>query len=194
MDIDKVKVNFLKDVKDHKMSILRDDGLYRHLKFSRNNSSVYQFHLITWPGHLTITGDMGSNIFSRVSDMFTFFREKDLSINPGYWHEKLEVGKSEACPFSVDMFKYKVECMVRDALELEDAAELPKDLPYDLDEILDASDEWECIEALRNYDSNDVVDLSDWWECRFTDYTYHYIWQCYAIVYGINEYDKIKEQ
>ena len=68
----------------------------RHISFTRNGSSVYRFDLITWPGHLCITGDCGTYVFRRLTDMFEFFRAegsrttKKLAINPYYWGEKLE--------------------------------------------------------------------------------------------------------
>lgn len=42
---------------------------------------------MTWPGHLSITGDVGGYTFCRLRDMFEFFRGGQ--INPGYWGEKL---------------------------------------------------------------------------------------------------------
>jgi len=90
----------LKDVRNHSMQILRDDGVFRHIDFSDNGSSTYRFNLITWPGFLCITGDCGTYVFQRAKDMFDFFRpskfellnnkNKHLFINPGYWGEKLE--------------------------------------------------------------------------------------------------------
>jgi len=61
---------FLNDIANHSMSIVRDDGVYRHLVFSNNGSSVFRFELITWPGYLAYTGDMGAFVFSRLNDMF----------------------------------------------------------------------------------------------------------------------------
>lgn len=76
--------------KDHQLTVLRDDGLYRHLKFRSPENSFYWFDLITWPGYLTVTGDMGTYTFSRTEDMFTFFRNG--YINTHYWAEKLRAG------------------------------------------------------------------------------------------------------
>jgi hypothetical protein len=90
-DIKKVKEHFLNDIKNHTMEVVKEDDLYRHLKFTNNGSSVYRFDIHTWPGYLCITGDMGSYVFSRLPDMFSFFRgtSDELNINPGYWGEKL---------------------------------------------------------------------------------------------------------
>lgn len=88
---------FLRDVAEHQMTVIRDDGVNRHIRFIRPGSSSYYFDLITWPGYLCYTGDMGCYVFSRLDDMFEFFRTdrrspkegKTLNINPGYWSEKL---------------------------------------------------------------------------------------------------------
>ena len=70
---------FLKDVKNHGMEVRRDDGLYRHLIFRAPKDSWHQwFEVVTWPGSLAINGDMGSWCFSRIEDMFEFFRGSGL--------------------------------------------------------------------------------------------------------------------
>lgn len=94
---------FQRDVEHHTMTVARDDALYRHLVFrgDRNKSKtasswVYWFEVVTWPGMLTINGDMGTWTFHRVDDMFEFFRSNPdrptHRINPGYWGEKLRAG------------------------------------------------------------------------------------------------------
>src|SRR4051812_7199267 len=88
---------FLKDVERHKMSVKLSDGVYRHLRFSKPLDSNMWFELVTWPGYLTISGDMGTWAFSRITDMFEFFRSRndgELEINSGYWSEKLQAGAS----------------------------------------------------------------------------------------------------
>lgn len=75
MSHDKDVLNrFLINTANHTMKIHRDDGIYRHLEFSRNGSNSYRFDLVTWPGYLCVTGDMGTWTFSRIADMFDFSR------------------------------------------------------------------------------------------------------------------------
>jgi hypothetical protein len=84
--------SFKKKVQSHTMEIIKDDGVYRHIRFRNPEYFAYHFDLITWPGHLCITGDMGSLTFCRLYDMFDFFDYSDSSgfkINPSYWFEKL---------------------------------------------------------------------------------------------------------
>lgn len=87
IDPKKVEIRFKRDVTKHKIEVVLDQGVHRHLRF--NNGSIYDsFEIITYPGYLTIVGDRGSYTFQRTKDMFTFFRGRN--INPGYWGEKLE--------------------------------------------------------------------------------------------------------
>lgn len=81
-----VAERFAGDVAEHRLEVLRDDGLYRHLRFRRENGSWYWFDLVTWPGVLAIRGDMHHQMFARTRDMFEFFRGQRA--NYGYWAEK----------------------------------------------------------------------------------------------------------
>ena len=80
---------FLEDIKDHRLTVRVNRGTDRHLHFSKPGSIDQSFDLVTWPGHLCYTGDMGTYVFERLPDMFTFFRMKEgvvdpaLPINPG---------------------------------------------------------------------------------------------------------------
>ena len=75
-----------KRIRAHEMTVLHDDGLYRHLRFTamhlcndaewRTTNGFYWFDLATWPGTLTINGDCGTYTFSRTTDMFEFFRSR----------------------------------------------------------------------------------------------------------------------
>lgn len=111
---------FLKDAGSHVMTVIRDDGVHRHLRFRKAPpaGSEYWFDLITWPGTLCIDGDMGTYVFRRLTDMFEFFRTDQkwadqrgckLGINPGYWSEKLQAPKPRhAEEYSADAFRQHV--------------------------------------------------------------------------------------
>ena len=65
---------FLRDISMHQMSVLRDDGVNRHIRFKTPGTNSMYFDIITWPGFLCYTGDMGTYVFRRLEDMFQFFR------------------------------------------------------------------------------------------------------------------------
>lgn len=90
---------FLADVAHHQLTVLRDDGLYRHLRFSKPGSNDMRFDVVTWPGFLAYSGDMGCFVFERLDDMLAFFRRPytgpGLTINERYWAEKCqEIGRA----------------------------------------------------------------------------------------------------
>lgn len=192
---------FLNDVKDHKLTIIKDDGLYRHIRLSRKGSSVYRYDLITWPGYLCTTGDMGCWTFSRIEDMFEFFimRDGDFNkpniINPGYWEEKIQSVSKFGGPaetFNSDTFTENVIQRVKDYFEDDDEAiaECLEELKDQVLTYLDDEHEQAIYQKLMEFKfgdfSFDEIPHAE-------EYTLHYIWILYAIVYGINEYTKAKE-
>lgn len=112
---------FPKDTAGHRMTVLHDDGLYRHLRFNAPGTSFYWFDLVTWPGTLVVNGDCGSFTFSRVEDMFTFFRSNGNSagINPGYWSEKLPTnGRDAARQYSEKVLRARLDEELREYAEV----------------------------------------------------------------------------
>jgi len=194
------KERFLNDVKDHKFSILKEDGLYRHIRLKRPESSTYRFDILTWPGYLCITGDMGCLTFSRVEDMVEFFGMDDNDfnkkhvINPSYWEEKIQSISKFGGPskeFDNDTFRENVIQRISDYYE--DDEEKKK----------------ECLEEIQDQvfyymeDEHPQSIYQKLYEFNFKNfsfdespngeiYTFHYIWILYAIVYGITEYKKFK--
>ncbi|HAE59746.1 MAG TPA: hypothetical protein DCG54_09660 [Anaerolineae bacterium] len=184
------KESFLKDVAEHSMNIIRDDGVYRHLVFSNNGSSIYRFEIITWPGYLCYTGDMGAFVFTRVQDMFTFFRNTQRKINPCYWAEKVvaENKPDGVEAFSIEKFRNNVLASTRAHLSIEDNEEIPSNVLDEIAPILEAQDFIDAIGIIRDFRS-DEIDFNDWWEFRNKKYTYAFIWCCYALVWAIEQYD-----
>lgn len=91
--------HFTADCADHEMTVLHEDGLYRHLRF-RSDGSLTRFDLITWPGSLTIQGGHGTYTFSRETDMFGFFRQSN-GVNVDYWAEKTAGGRDSVKAYEV---------------------------------------------------------------------------------------------
>ncbi|STU51511.1 Uncharacterised protein [Klebsiella pneumoniae] len=82
MSFFEIDSRFLIDTAFHRLEIIRDDGLYRHLRMQQPETSCYYYDVITWPGYLTVTGDMGTWTFSRIADMFDFFGAWEGGIIP----------------------------------------------------------------------------------------------------------------
>lgn len=186
---------FLKDIAGHKMTAKLDSDTYRHLVFrAAKDSWNMWFEIVTPPGCLALHGDMGTWTFSRVEDMFTFFRDGEkLSINPHYWCEKLQAGTGSegmdlAKDFDADEFKKRV------MEQLGDCFDIASDTLAEATAAL--TEEWQCMDdnehELRQavyefkfgdfrFDSCEIPDGKVW--------SYHYLWCLYAIVWGIQQYD-----
>lgn len=186
---------FLSDVRDHEMTIELDQGVHRSILFKRPRSSSYYFQLVTWPGHLAISGDMGSYIFSREPDMFGWFRDPDMAgrIKPQYWAEKADAVDREGGTerFSAD----KMARAVRDSaaewqVRLGDADKIR----VEIEDLATGgySNEHEAYEAIRDFEASDGNDFSGF-ECSLKDWDFGYLWLCRAIVWGIKRYDLHKQ-
>jgi len=181
--------SFLKDVESHELNILRDDGVYRHIFVKQPNTVCESFNIITTPGYLIYYGDMGSFVFTRVQDMFNFFRRKELSINEGYWAEKLEAADRHGGyeKFSFEQFKENL-------MSYCETDEQKQWMESELEFVGD--DEHSAIEFCHDFDNNNEagVDLSDFWECDNNKYTHRFIWCCYALVWTIQQYDLLNTE
>lgn len=185
---------FKKDTAKHEMTVLHDDGVYRRLRFRAPKSSEYWFELVTWPGSLAIRGDVDGFMFSRLPDMFEFFRGK--GINADYWAEKLEGGRDSARSYSEDLFNQRVAEALKDAEE---------DTPgvtaawkkategffceWDTSSEHGARAALDAFEYLPEGDKGEPFRFEDSWEWNLRDYDRWFLWACHAIVAGIAMYD-----
>lgn len=191
-----VHSRFLQDVKNHKCTIIRDDGVDRHVRFRKPGTICYGFDLITWPGHLCVTGDCGTYVFKRTFDMFEFFisgSSKKYPINTGYWAEKLlSVDRhGDVKRFSQEKFNKAVWAdFIEFAKHGEHTPEKIREIRWEIEEdILNADNEHDAYNSLFSY-SNHGFRFDDFFEHDCTEYTYHYVWNLFAIVWGIAKYEK----
>lgn len=201
---------FLADVKDHRLTIIRDDGVYRHIRLARPGTVCMHFDLIAWPGYLAYVGDMGAFTFTRLYDMFEFFRDsRDGNrghIDLRYWAQKLvatDKGSGHEA-FSVELFEdvingYRLE-WIRDAYR---SGRLTKAERRELWEAVEedvlraaSSGEHEAFQAAGEFSHRFgelTYTLDDFWDHDFRDYTYGFRWACFAIAWGIRQYDQATE-
>lgn len=199
---------FLEDVKDHQMTIVNSNGVYRHVTFYSPNTSNAHFELLTWPGHLAIAGDMGSYMFSRNTDMFTFFRAGQVKegesvheqINPRYWAEKLisECKHSPAfkiCPLAIaeNVKDFLEDHKKSSDLSEEDFKELQEEVESEILSLLyEGAGDYEINKALVAISefSTGGLEFTDFHESKMDRASGHYAWCCAAIVWGIHQYDQ----
>ncbi len=198
----KVFADFQKDTAKHEMTILQEEGAYRHIRFGEKGSSFYAISIATWPGYLAVTGDMGDFVFTRVRDMFEFFRGKD-NINPGYWGEKLVAeprGSEYGKKWSEEAFKRDVHNYLEgnleplEDLESEDEIETNKAIREEITESLKfITHKYEADDFIANFDEHDFQ-FDSFYEYDCTEYTHQFLWICYAIVEVIKRYDAAKAE
>lgn len=192
-----VTERFEREAGNHRMRVLRDDGLYRHLRFMQPRTWCYGYDLITWPGQLVIAGDCGDYTFARVADMFDFFRSDGGRINPQYWSEKLtnrDMRAGTRC-FDVDLFRPRVMEWYAQHCDEDASGELRAALEEQLFR--------ECDDYGRPYSQHDAITLLNEfehegtriyepWDWMLTDWDWQFLWCCWAIVQGIAQYDWAK--
>jgi len=179
-----------------KMDIIVDFGVNRVIEFINPTDFTGHFKIVTWSGELCISGDYGTFVFSRVDDMFKFFR--DRKINPGYWGQKLNSisvwgGYKDFCPH---LFRENVEEWTLDQLSEND--ELNEEQKVDImgsvkSEILSCSEDGEvrAYDATQNFE-NEHINFHDFWEVRSDKPSPQYIHSLFSIVWAIKQYDDYK--
>lgn len=194
---------FTRDTPNHEMTVLHDDGLYRHIRFKAplpGQYSEYWYDLITVPHVLIFRGDGESFVFSRLEDMFEFFRSgiwKDgcRHINPGYWEEKLTSSREAARTYSIDLFNKIVTEILTEA-----ETDYPGITDAWNEHANDYNTEYEdsARAALDDFEyqpegaTGEPFRFEDCWEDGFRDFDWWYLWACHAILWGIAQYDASK--
>lgn len=203
MQDEKVLSRFVRNTARHNVIIERDDGVYRHIIFKAPGTNSYRFEIITWPGYLTVTGDMGTWTFSREWDMISQFFPVGTAegINPYYWSEKIEAGthggRDAICyDFDDDGFVKALNAYLdewRDNLDEEDDAEEIEHALETRDSLTQEgfNNAGAAAYALYNADwprSIDTYGLAESVNHSLQKFSFHYLWICYAIVWGSERY------
>jgi len=206
---------FLRDAKDLQLHVQLEHDVYRHILMKKPGSSAYHYSIVTFPGFLVMTGDMGAWTFQRLHDMFEFFRtgikaDGTIRTNLGYWSEKL---------VAVDGSRRQAGCMEWDEEEFRrvvreqrlqmmrsiDGRILSKEKRRELweeieSDVLDKSeDEFQAMNAAcefswgPKYGGPRPFYFADFWEHDCKRYTSAFEWACFAIPHAIAMYDAHKE-
>jgi hypothetical protein len=198
--------DFKKATAEHKMTVVRDDGVYRHLVFQKPGTNVYRYNITTFPGHLVITGDMGTFVFNRLEDMFEFFRakpadherSKGLYVNFSYWAEKCDAADRRTgglMEFSPAKFAAAVKEHFDNATEQGYIEQKNKDAIWAeiVRDVLSCDgDEADAFRAANDFESHGFY-FQDFHEARVEEYTHHFQWCCYAIAHAGRTYDVMRD-
>ena len=192
------KEDFLRCVRLHHMKVLHDDGIYRHLRFASIGAHSWNqwFEIITWPGKLTLSGDMGTWVFARVEDMFQFFRGDELTINPDYWTEKLEAVDRVSRGVRVFNGETFRNALVESLDGYDLTAEERELIKSDLKSIEFSNHEHSVRSDIEDFRSGNAGEFrfTDTWEISGEEWVGRYLWCLYAIVWGIQQYDEAKRE
>ncbi|WP_447556394.1 hypothetical protein [Vreelandella sp. EE22] len=189
---------FQDTIGEHQLTVIHDDGLHRHLKCSKPGSSDRYFNITTWPGFLCISGDMGCYVFQRIEDMFEFFRNDELGINPGYWAEKLQAGPSSAPDYITrEWVPSKFEAKIQEWFEqaTQEWTDSKKEEAWEdvESEVLSESEhEFSAFRSAMDFEFDGELLFNDFFEVDCKQWKGHYLWCCYAIVWAIQQYDAQK--
>ena len=211
-----VAARFARDAAGHKLTVVHDDGVYRHLVFRDPQHSFYWFELITTPGQLVFSGDGESFVFRRTTDMFQFFRSglgRDGSVhtNPGYWSEKLSSDRDSVKSFQDDLFVQLVWEQAEHLIEQEyvkpdQADRFRQAIKDDIVEgglCSTAEEAYRTVEEFSFYnDASKEFDYRHQADVRFEDawewfsgskgFDWWFLWALHGIVHGIARYDRLR--
>ncbi|MGX6513281.1 hypothetical protein [Rhodococcus sp. SJ-2] len=179
---------------DHEMAILHDDGVYRHIRCAQPGTGIWSWNLVTWPGHLAISGDLESYTFSREHDMFGFFQIHGAGINPHYWSEKITNYDAQRGTRKFCSEKAKA-VVVREFLEQRhyrsgDTADAFRDLRINVLDEIDNYDQSLFYNAVDSWSYDDYL-FHDTYEWDVKDYDDHFLYACHAIAWGIAKYRQV---
>ena len=186
---------FQNATREHELTVIQEDGVYRHLRMGKPDTRVWSWEIITWPGHLTITGDVGDGFtFARTHDMFDFFDESGYDdyygdgspfINPGYWAEKLgHAQRGTEKNYSEDVFIDSVRQTLEDVRDCNNP-------DLDINDYIDqarscADNEHEARDWARSHTYTLGSDF--FWETDFSAFSEQYLIACYAIATTVRHY------
>lgn len=196
---------FKADTRRHAITVVKDDGLYRHIIMSTPGTFAWRWEVITWPGSLAIRGDIGMPlVFTREPDMFEFFATGTYDdgypmINPSYWAEKTGMSRALEEEYSETEFRRQVARMLGNAVD--DATGYGSE-----------DDGWEldlaaACAVLHLWEDMDFADLAfehparEWamdytdllgddfcWEMEFNALKTHFIFTCFALAMTVAAY------
>lgn len=192
--MDRVRRLFDEATQDHQLTVVHDDGLYRQLRCRKPGTNIWDWDVITWPGHLAVTGDLGSFTFAREQDMLLqFFHGLDAKrgIDTRYWLEKC-IAWDQHTPRRVLCSQY-VKQHYRDDLDGYSNDDSTYDMPQERHskwrqalELADEHDETTNIHEMLTFLMNNID--PDAWDWNITKPGYRALNVCLLIAWTHDRY------
>lgn len=163
-----VRERIANDLKHHVVTERHAVGLYRHWRCQKPDTWCMGFDIVTWPGSLCFTGDMGDYLFQRTADMVAFMESACKSYD--YAAEKCVAHDGRLEEFSGELLE---EVLAEVLAEKPDTAEAIQDIRSAYSECDNGHDAYRAM-----YESN-LWDGCDMPSCEI--YTFHFLWCLHAI-------------
>jgi hypothetical protein len=191
---------FQEDTAGHQLTVLHEEGLYRHLRMAAPGTRWGSWDIITWPGHLATSGDVADGLtFSREPDMIAdffgkmrggkrpYYADGAPSIDFRYWAEKLQGDQRDTVRAYVheDFVRYVKETLTQ-RLETGYYSRLTQQLVDEL--IAEVEDLEESEVEARQWLNEHEPEVPDSWDHDFKDYTFHFQLACYAVNAAVQAY------
>lgn len=182
-----VKRDFDHYTKEHVITHLEEGGVMRHMVVQKPGTWMHGYVITTWPNYLCISGDLGCYVFSRLEDMFEFFRSPDGAINPGYWSEKVMAADRHGVEeFDIAVLRANIAEYFEDE-EGDEGNLVPNPTRVKALAAIEhlgsqPHEEHEAIEALMGV-------IPDAYEFSRHQWRSQFLWCLYAIVHAIKLYD-----
>lgn len=185
---ERVKFNIVRDLADHTITVLHSNGLYRRYRCQNHRSWNMGFDIITWPGSLCFTGDMGDFLFQRTDDMVEFMRHSCMSYS--YMAEKCVAGKVKE--WSENVFAETLAERAKEGGEFTVHTSVGLETRSVKDAICTIKSEYANYGS--HHDAMKAMCESGLWDgfnlpsCE--DYTYRFLWCLHAISWFCERVDK----
>ncbi len=174
---EEVRTQIIRNLAAHVVTELHSYGLYRHWRCQQPNTRNMGFDIVTWPGSLCYTGDMGDYLFERTADMVAFMRGSCMSYS--YAAEKCVAHDGRLKEWRSEIFEEvladRIKCQDEDADSKRKAEVMNK-----IDEI---RREYGIYET--EHDAMRAIYESGIWNCcdlpNCTTYSRHFLWCLHAI-------------
>lgn len=202
--------SFQEETANHRLTVLHEHGLYRHIRMSAPGTRMWSWDIVTWPGHLATSGDIADGLnlteFVTSADGLTFSREPDMigffgkprgmrpyyadgapSLDFRYWAEKLQGDQRQTAKAYVheNFVQFVTDTLIERLVDGSDETMTHERVDELIDEVKQI-DEYEA--AARDWLNDHGDEFPDSWENDFKDYTFHFQVACYAINAAVQAY------
>jgi len=168
----RVKERIAKDLAEHVITVRHEQGMYRHYRCQKPGTWNMGFDIVTWPGSLCYTGDMGDYLFQRTEDMIAFMRGSCMSY--GYAAEKCVAHDGRVTEFSEERFREILHDRIAEAEHGDRRKEVREKVDVILREFSNYSAPADAEKAM--YESGLWDDMPS---CK--EYTFHFLWCLHAL-------------